>query len=237
MNSIADVIATMDNIEASLMPGDGVGCFNRLYRLTTLNIAAAVADGRFERPDFITRLDLDFAALYFQAYDLATAGQAPPRAWRPLFEHRHNPRIAPLLFAMSGMNAHINRDLAVAVTAAATALDLPVEPHTPWHRDFLLVNQILRETRAGAKVELSTGFVRTIDVALGEADDRFALWSLATARDAAWAHAEVLAALVHSPDLFSRYVSGLDQAAGLTGRALLGLRTPPRPPQHAPALA
>ena len=226
MKTIADVLARMNAIEASLAPSDGVGCFNRLYRRTTQNIAAAISRGAFELPGFVEALDVHFAALYFEAWDAAAAGQPLPRAWAPLFERRAA-RVAPLQFALAGMNAHINRDLAIAVTRTCAGFGVEVESDTPWHRDFMLVNRVLRETREGAKTELSTGIVRVVDRALGDMDDRFAMWTIARARDAAEADAEVLDALQGRPELYWQYVAGLDHAAGVAGRALLaGLATP-----------
>ena len=66
-----------------------------------------------------------------------------PRAWAPLFEARAKPRIAPIQFALAGMNAHINHDLCLALVATCKELGLGLDLGSPQHRDYLKVNAIL----------------------------------------------------------------------------------------------
>ena len=63
-----------------------------------------------------------FAWLYFDAI----AAADPPSAWRPLFASAERRGILPLQFAFAGMNAHINRDLPVALVE--TWGELGLEP-------------------------------------------------------------------------------------------------------------
>jgi len=66
-----------------------------------------------------------------------------PRAWAPLFEARAKPRIAPIQFALAGMNAHISHDLCLALVATCKELGLGLDLGSPQHRDYLKVNAIL----------------------------------------------------------------------------------------------
>src|SRR5690242_19142307 len=111
----------MRAIEASAPPTDGVCCFARLYREVTEGVAARLATQTFADPRFLAGLDVHFADLFFAAFDGGPAKM--PRAWAPLFEARGRKGIEPLQFALAGMNAHINRDLPVALVATWTDLD------------------------------------------------------------------------------------------------------------------
>jgi Family of unknown function (DUF5995) len=55
--------------------------------------------------------------------------QYPFHAWKPLFEARFATGIAPVQFALAGMNAHINRDLSIVVCEACAARG--TEPSDP----------------------------------------------------------------------------------------------------------
>ena len=79
-----------------------MACFNRLYLAVTLAVENEIARVRFRDTRFLAGLDVAFANLYFAA--LADPSKAP-KAWAPLFEARNRRSIAPLQFALAGMNA------------------------------------------------------------------------------------------------------------------------------------
>ena len=68
---------------------------------------------------------------------------------------------------------------------------------------------------------MATGFAGVVDVALGTADDRIAMWDVARARDAAWINAETLWTLGAVPAVRKRYLDALDRTVGFAGRGLL----------------
>ena len=119
---IAGVLARMEAIAAGLPAGDGVACFNHLYLEVTKAVDGQVATAGFADPAFLGALDVTFAGLYFAAVDDAAAGRKPSRAWAPLFEARGRTGIAPIQFALAGMNAHINHDLPIALVKTFEAL-------------------------------------------------------------------------------------------------------------------
>jgi hypothetical protein len=167
-------------------------------------------------------LDCTFAELFFAA----TAARirkprSEPRAWSPLFEARANPRISPLQLALAWVNAHINRDLPVALVAAFKRAGGDIERDTARHADYLTVNRILHEVHAQAKALLFTGVVADVDVWLGRADDVFELWSIDRARDAAWVAGEVQWHLRVAPFLAEQHLATLDQLVGCAGLNLL----------------
>src|SRR5262249_35868941 len=132
--TIDDVLAQMRAIEASTAPRDGVAWFNRLYMRVTENVSARLGSGFFANDVYIARTDVVFAGYYFRAI----AAPVPPRSWEPLLDARADDRIAPLAFALAGMNAHINHDLAHAVFDVALEGGGPVPARgSAEHADYL----------------------------------------------------------------------------------------------------
>ena len=210
--TIADVIARMRAIGSELPREDGVACFTRLYLAVTETVNTA---GGFASPEFLARLDVRFANLYFEA--LAD----PPRAWTPLLDARARPNVAAIQFALAGMNAHINRDLPVALVQTCDELGLELRQHGPEHADFLAVNRLLVETEERVKGELIRGDLALADALLGQLDDVIAMWKVERARDAAWTNAETLWSLRSSPALADAFLLALDRLVGFAGRGLL----------------
>jgi hypothetical protein len=220
--TIAGVIERMQAIEAALPARDGVAWFTRLYLAVTENVQAAIRPGAFRDPAFLERLDVVFANLFFSALKSFTADPASaPRAWAPLCAARSKRRIAPLQFALCGMNAHINRDLPVALVATATARGVDLDRARRVHSDFTAVNALLAATEAAVKRSFATGVVAIADEALGRLDDRVAMWDVGRAREAAWVQAQVMWQLRAVPPLERRYLATLDRTVGFAGRGLL----------------
>ena len=223
---IDEVLSRMEAEAARLPPpvggGDGVAAFHHLYFETTRAVAQALADGGFRSPAFLEALDVDFACLYFDALAAAEGALASvPHAWRPLFACRRDARIAPLQFALAGMNAHINRDLPVALVTAAARFGVPLAAGTAEHHDFLTINRILAATQERVKARLVSGALERLDVAFGTVDDRIALFSVERARDAAWINGRLLLLLGAQPELRSGFLTSLDKMVGFAGRGLL----------------
>jgi Family of unknown function (DUF5995) len=57
---------------------------------------------------------------------------------------------------------------------------------TPEWADSQRVNELLAQTERRVKRQFETGPLREIDIALGDVDDRIAMWNVGRARDAAW---------------------------------------------------
>ncbi|HEY3183326.1 MAG TPA: DUF5995 family protein [Gaiellaceae bacterium] len=212
------MIARMEAIDASLPAADGVAWFNKLYLAVTRAVHGDLAEATFADPRFLARLDVVFANLYLRALD---AAKEPPRAWAPLFACRRRKRIAPIQFALAGMNAHINYDLPVALVQTCRDLGVDLLRARRQHRDYLAVNGLLERTEAKVKRWFSTGFVGVVDVSLGDIDDRVAMWNVTRARDAAWVNAQTLWALRDATAIRKRYLATLDRTVGFAGRGLL----------------
>jgi hypothetical protein len=223
--SVPDVIERLREIESASPRSNGVACFARLYREVTEGVNVelehrAVADARF-----VAELDVCFAGLFFSAHDAyrRKPGSEPP-AWRPLFEGQSARGVAPLQFALAGMNAHINRDLPVALVSTCRALGLDLGESTPEHADYVRVNTLLAQVEQKVKRSYVTGWLAPLDRLVHRVDridDVVAMWDVARARDAAWTNAQALWALHGDAALEAEFLATLDRMVGLASRGLL----------------
>lgn len=219
--TIDEVISLMQGLEQSLPASDGVRWFNHLYLDVTLAVRDYCRTGPLQAPPFLEELDVLFANKFFDAYDAASGGGQVPACWAPLFDARHDSRIAPLQFALAGMNAHIGHDLAIGVVETCQALNVVPSDSCPQHVDYDAVNAILGKTEAQTKQWLLTGAIKELDHEVAPVDDTVAIWSIEAARDAAWIRAEVLWHLRDHQTLTAAYLDALDATVGMEGRALL----------------
>ncbi|MED7952541.1 DUF5995 family protein [Kitasatospora sp. NPDC058201] len=228
--SVDEVIERMRATKARLDPRDGVACFNRMYLRVTELVGERLTAGSFQDRAFVEHLDVDFANLYFDAVDAAETGRPVNAAWQPLFEGRADRVVWPIQFAFAGMNAHINHDLALAVVT--TCIECRTTPDTPpVHADYLKVNELLTQVEAEVRA--------SFEVQIGKADTRaaeplkhlVASFSVARARDAAWATTE---ALWHQRNLRPVYDATLTAVTGTTAPAGRMLLTPVLPPVEQP---
>ena len=212
-------------IEADAPHSDGVGSFARLYREVTEGVNAELATTSYEDGRFTERLDVCFAGLFFSALDAYGRDRASvPPAWAPLFEQRSRPGITPLQFALAGMNAHINRDLPVALVATCQDLGLDLRESSPEHSDFERVDVLLAQVEARIKRSYLSGWLAFVDRVvhrLHRIDDVVAMWDVGRARDAAWTNGGALWALREEPELASEFLNVLDRMVGLASRGLL----------------
>jgi hypothetical protein len=215
--SIAEVVARMRAIDDALPETHGVAHFNRLYLAVTEAVAHDLRTDAFAAPAFLERLDVRFAWLYFDAL----AAASPPPAWRPLLGSAERRGILPLQFAFAGMNAHINRDLPVALVETWEELRLEPRAGGPDHADFLRVNEQLAAVEERVKGAYLGGLLGFVDRVLGRADDVAAMWSVVRARDAAWTNGTTLRHLRDAPPLAAEFLASLDRTVGLAGRGLL----------------
>jgi uncharacterized protein DUF5995 len=219
--TIADVIARMEAIDASLPHKDGVAYFNRLYLQVTRAVLEASSGTTFGNPAFLDRLDVVFAGLYFDAESTIDTGASCPVAWRPLVEERSEPR-EPVQFALAGMNGHIGHDLPLALVQTCQELGLAPDDDSPQHTDYERVNSIIQVVEGQVAGWFDTGVIADIeDVTPAKVDQAVAMWSIVTARDIAWGHAQIIWSLRDTPALERAYVDLLARTTELSGRAML----------------
>jgi hypothetical protein len=223
VHTIQDVTAAMRAIEDALPEHDGVRWFNLLYRRVTEAVQADAA--LWADWPFLQRFDVTFAKLYFEA--LTTWESEPTRtarAWRPLFQARHDEKVAPVQFALAGMNAHINNDLVIALDRLAQSEKQYPSRDGARYQDFQRVNDVLERVEMELQPVLSTGVISAIDLALGDLDTILAMWKVRNAREAAWTNGEVVWHLREIPPLRREYLARLDHMVGFAGRGLLAPR-------------
>lgn len=223
--TLEEAVDRMVAIDAELADDDGVRYFNTLYLEVTREVVARLAGPEIEDPRFLERLAVFFSNAYFRAFEdfargLGTASGAS-HAWAPLFAARLDRRIAPIQFALAGMNAHINYDLPIGVRDTCRAFEIAPEEGTPQHRDYVRLNAILADVQERVKPWLASGLLGVLDRVLGRLDDIVAGFSVARARDAAWVHSEALWSIRDDPDLSPAYLRALDRMVGFAGRGLL----------------
>jgi hypothetical protein len=217
--TIADVIARMEAIDALLPANDGLKWFNRLYLMVTQQVDLHPPGGTWESPVWLTRLDVVFAGLYFSAVAGFLGGHSVPSAWNALFEARYRAGIDRIQFALAGMNAHINHDLALALLSTDAELNVVPAPGSPEFADYQSVNRLLNTVMPSALTMLAADTLGVIAQDTGRIGRLLAFWDICRARDLAWDFANHLRSL---PGLSrDTAISAQDALTGALGRAIL----------------
>jgi hypothetical protein len=190
---------------------DGLACFNYLYRVITEQVQRDYEDGQFRDGDFITRLDVAFANRYLAAVD-ATLDQSPA-PWRCLLELRSDSRISPLAFAVVGVSAHVNFDLAFAVVDTGIQMGrLSLTDHDDYqHLNDIFFREMRRlrqhfEDIEERRFERALGLT-TLENLLGDA-------VVVIARYLAWEKAKRLFAVRHSAGADARADAATARSVG-----------------------
>lgn len=217
--SINDVISAMQQIDALLSNDDGLKWFNRLYLMVTQQVDQRPPESGWRNPDWLLRLDVTFAQLYFDAVEAYLNTKEVPSAWQALFDARQQPGIDRIQFALAGMNAHINHDLALALLATDQQLNLVPNLESPEHYDFLAVNELLNSLIPQTLTMLATDILGVLAQDTGKIGRLLAFWNICEARNLAWDFADHLRIL---PEL-SRDVAlhAQDKMTGALGQAIL----------------
>jgi hypothetical protein len=217
--SIPGVLQLLQTIDNMCVAGDGLKYFNALYLQVTQAVEDRVNAGGFSDPVWMAELDVQFAALYFQALSAALTGAPCPGCWQAMFSCRDQSRIARIQFALAGMNAHINRDLPLAVVATCKAANTVPRHGTGQYNDYTAIDTTLDGLIDTAKQELNVRLLGDALPDVSHLEDLFAAWNLGAAREQAWNTAEslwqdsALAAAIR--------MDGVDGLTTVIGKALL----------------
>ena len=138
-----------------------------------------------------------------------------------MFAVRDDVQIARIQFALAGVNAHINHDLAQAIVTTCQAI--PTGPHhvSPQYNDYTALNTTLDSIIEPAKQSLNVRLLGDALPAVSHLEDSIAAWGTAAAREQAWNHSENLWFLRDAPAVVARYMDGLDRYTALVGNLLL----------------
>ncbi|MBX9771594.1 MAG: hypothetical protein K2X29_09500, partial [Candidatus Obscuribacterales bacterium] len=184
--TVDDVLKTLDKLDKALPENDGLRWFNKLYTMVTEAVKEKVEQGVFQDPKWIEQLDVNFAKLYLNAIKANLNGEEVPKAWKALFDARHEDGIEPIQFALAGMIAHIDHDLAYGVEQ--TNKDLGINPgdDSPQHADFLKFNDVLKETLPASLELLNDGPIGNLADKTGGIGEDVALEAIEQMRNVAW---------------------------------------------------
>jgi hypothetical protein len=184
--TIADVIARMQAIDALLSVNDGLKWFNRLYLMVTQQVDLHPPGGAWQSPVWLTRLDVVFAKFYIGAVAGFLGGRSAPSAWNALFEARYRTGIDRVQFALAGMNAHINHDLALALLATNGELNVVPAPDGPEFADYQSINVLLNTVMPSALAMLANDTLGMLAQDTGKIGRLLAFWDICAARGLAW---------------------------------------------------
>ena len=219
--TVAGVIAVLEQMDGCLGNGDGLKWFNRMYLQVTQKVDLQPLTA-WQDSDWLLTLDVVFANFYLRALAGFLSG-APgvPASWSALLESRYKPGVDRILFAVAGMNAHINHDLALALLATGTQTGITPSLTGPQHADFEAVNQLLEALMPTVLNQLATDTLGMLAEDTGKVGRVLAFWDICKARNLAWGFADQLRVL---PGLArDAALDAQDAVTGALGRAILAV--------------
>ena len=219
--SIPDVLKSLQDIDTTCDDGDGLKWFNWLYLQVTQAVEARVSAGGFADPSWLAQLDIQFAQLYFSAIKSSLSGQEAPMCWQVMLNARDRAPIARIQFALAGINAHINHDLAEAIVTTCQVTGT-IPDHAGAHcQDYTALNTTLDGLIDSAKRTLHVRLPGGPMPAISHLEDTIAAWNVSAARESAWRNAEHLWLLRTVPALESSFLDMLDGLTTVIGKGLL----------------
>jgi hypothetical protein len=166
------------------------------------------------------RLDVTFASRYIEAWSAWRAGRGMTACWRVAFEAGARWRPVILQHLLSGMNAHINFDLAIA--AAETCPGAAIES---LKNDFDQINRLLADLVEPVELELAevSPWIGLIATFGGHSEDALLSFNIGAARKLAWEQALRLSALQGSDQQVSLALTirGMDALVACMGELIL----------------
>lgn len=218
--TIDEVIDVMQRIDALLPDSDGLKWFNRMYLMVTREVDL---QGGWKDPDWLLALDVVFAGFYLRAVaDYLSGDKAVPISWQVLMEARYTPGIDRIQFAMAGMNAHINHDLALALLATDALQNVSPALGSPQFDDYQAVNGLLNSVMPSELSMLAADTLGMLAQDTGKVGRLLAFWNICKARSLAWDFADHLRELTGLARGIA--MNAQDQMTGVIGRAILTLQ-------------
>jgi hypothetical protein len=212
VEGVKEVVAQLEAVQKEadhrhpLFRNDGVACFNYLYVEITKNVLRCVenvglkkSDPRFEDLAFMAALDVAFANRYLAAMGVGDTPPFQPRCWQALLDHRDTRDISPLIFAIAGVNAHVNFDLPFALVKACEMMSRELDAGTN-RADYLLINDIFDVHMQDLRRHFESRFLKQFDTArVAKIENKAGDLVVVVARNLAWCMAARLWA-VHEDD-------------------------------------
>ncbi|MBI4425038.1 MAG: hypothetical protein HY554_15000 [Elusimicrobia bacterium] len=123
LRSMPEVTRCLSEAETAFAAaGDPRAVFAGVYRLVVLGVEELLRKGRFRRPGWVVSLTVGFGELYRQALADQASGAAGSLApsWRVALEEAPRDRVPEVLHVLLSMNAHVTRDLPLALAASGS---------------------------------------------------------------------------------------------------------------------
>jgi hypothetical protein len=216
--TVKEVATALEEVQRRLPPTDGVKWFAWLYADVTRAIVSLFDDDELEAPEFMADLVVRFGNAFLVSVERPSSAAG---AWQPLFERRHDRGVAPLQFALAGLNAHVGSELPVGLSDVAEERDIDLTRATREHGDWTKVNSTIAAVEPAAKRYLLTGAVKELDTVFTPLDDLAATWSVEAAREAAWDQGRAVWRLRDAPLVRDPYVATLTRSTRMVCRLLL----------------
>ena len=191
LDDVVDGLAAVESRFQQL--NDRRAVFVTLYGIVSNEIRLRVANREFADNDWVQRYAVAFADFYRVALDRYEAGDlaSVPKAWRLAFDAARGGSGLVIQDMLLGVNAHVNADLPLALTAVSIGPDRPAR-----YRDHSAVNAVLAAVTERATERLSTLYapgLPMMDEGAGPVDEIISAFSLEVARESAWESAVALA--------------------------------------------
>ncbi|MEM5564733.1 DUF5995 family protein [Psychroserpens sp. AS72] len=187
--TIQEVINQLDNIiEHAIATNNRLGFFAYVYRRTTAEILREIQLGGFENNELLEQLDVAFANLYLEAYELHENNMPIRKSWLFAFAHKDE-SLTILQHIMMGMNSHINLDLAISTSNIMNGKDIELVK-----TDFEKVNDILFNILNEVQDRLSrvSPILFLLDLIGQNSDEKVIDFSMRKARQQSWHYANLL---------------------------------------------
>jgi hypothetical protein len=219
--SIADVLATMQSIDALTGETDGLHWFNWLYFQVTKAVEDRICTGVFADAAYLSLLDVEFAQLYFNALKAFLTNGAMPECWQTLFADRGQTDLARIQCALAGINAHINHDLPIAIVNTCRASNLAPQHGMIQYADYTSLNSTLDSLIQEARQTLNVRLPGDTFPNASQLENIIGGWGVSAAREAAWNNAELLWHLRGEVLLSQVFLDTLDGLTTVVSKGLL----------------
>jgi hypothetical protein len=215
--TIDDVLAGLDAVVAEARrEGDRRGYFAVLYRKVTAKVKDGLAEGYFDDPARMERLDVLFAERYLDAVAGDRAGDPVTDSWRLTFDAAVRRRPLILQHLLVGINAHINLDLGIAAARCAPGDELP-----GLRRDYDRINAILAAMITSVQQELRqvSPWLGLLERIGARTQTELVRFSIVAARAGAWQFAEQLT--ITPTPRWDAAIGARDRRVAAVGRRVL----------------
>ena len=225
--TVNHVVDGLGDLEARFRAsGDRRAIFLTLYGVVSAEMRERLARGEFLDNAWVSRYLVAFAELYRVALEAYDAGRMDevPKSWRLCFDAAARGNGLVLQDMLLGVNAHVNNDLPLALTAASIEPDREAR-----YRDHAAVNAVLASVTERATARIAALYapgVAMLDGCAGHLDEMLSMFSLAIARESAW---EGSVALANARSAFERRLAAtvIGSRAAVLARLLLAPTTVP----------